>query len=86
MADVFELELQDLHEEDQDRAPDSDDDIIEIDEVNRRLFIILKVDGMSLMPNIKSIERRRRRNEQRTFFAFAYCIGVRIHCSKFSKI
>lgn len=33
MADVFELELHDLHEEDPNRAADSDDDIIEIDEV-----------------------------------------------------
>lgn len=34
MADVFELELHDLHEEDpNNRAADSDDDIIEIDEV-----------------------------------------------------
>lgn len=35
MADVFELELHDLHEEDPNRAADSDDDIIEIDEVCR---------------------------------------------------
>lgn len=34
MADVFELELHDLPEDDPSRAPDSDDDIIDIDEVN----------------------------------------------------
>lgn len=34
MADVFELELHDLQEDDPNRAPDSDDDIIEVDEVN----------------------------------------------------
>lgn len=34
MADVFELELHDIHEDDPNRAPDSDDDIIEVDEVN----------------------------------------------------
>lgn len=33
MADVFELELHDQHEEDRNRAADSDDDIIEVDEV-----------------------------------------------------
>lgn len=33
MADVFELELHDLQEDDPNRAPDSDDDIIEVDEV-----------------------------------------------------
>lgn len=33
MADVFELELHDIHEDDANRAPDSDDDIIEVDEV-----------------------------------------------------
>lgn len=33
MADVFELELHDIHEDDPNRAPDSDDDIIEVDEV-----------------------------------------------------
>lgn len=33
MADVFELELHDLPEDDPSRAPDSDDDIIDIDEV-----------------------------------------------------
>lgn len=34
MADVFELELHDLPEDDPSRAPDSDDDIIDIDEVH----------------------------------------------------
>lgn len=33
MADVFELELQDLHEDDPNHSPDSDDDIIEVDQV-----------------------------------------------------
>lgn len=39
MADVFELELHDLQEDDPNRAPDSDDDIIEVDEVNILYFI-----------------------------------------------
>lgn len=39
MADVFELELHDLQEDDPNRAPDSDDDIIEVDEVNIPYFI-----------------------------------------------
>lgn len=39
MADVFELELHDLHEEDPNRGPDSDDDIIEVDEVSSLIFI-----------------------------------------------
>lgn len=42
MADVFELELHDLPEDDPSRAPDSDDDIIDIDEVimqnSRRIY------------------------------------------------
>lgn len=38
MADVFELELHDLQEDDPNRAPDSDDDIIEVDEVINILF------------------------------------------------
>lgn len=38
MADVFELELHDLHEDDPNRGPDSDDDIIEIDEVSSSIF------------------------------------------------
>lgn len=33
MADVFELELQDIHEDDPNHSPDSDDDIIEVDQV-----------------------------------------------------
>lgn len=40
MADVFELELHDIHEDDPNRAPDSDDDIIEVDEVIDIFFII----------------------------------------------
>lgn len=39
MADVFELELHDLHEEDPNKAPDSDDDIIEVDEVNHFIYL-----------------------------------------------
>lgn len=40
MADVFELELHDLQEDDPNRAPDSDDDVIEVDEVifNSHIF------------------------------------------------
>lgn len=33
MADVFELELQDILEDDPNHSPDSDDDIIEVDQV-----------------------------------------------------
>lgn len=47
MADVFELELHDLPEDDPSRAPDSDDDIIDIDEViiqnSRRMYLILLI-------------------------------------------
>lgn len=42
MADVFELELHDIHEDDANRAPDSDDDIIEVDEVITLFFICSK--------------------------------------------
>ncbi|XP_031631058.1 ribosomal protein S6 kinase beta-1 [Contarinia nasturtii] len=44
MADVFELELHDIHEDDPNRAPDSDDDIIEVDEGEPEL----RFDGIAI--------------------------------------
>lgn len=54
MADVFELELADIHDDPSNRANDSDDDIIEIDDVSRKhfnifLFRILFFGGLSLV-------------------------------------
>lgn len=52
MADVFELELHDIHEDDPNRAPDSDDDIIEVDEViNISLFFVVVVANLTRHTN-----------------------------------
>lgn len=59
MADVFELELHDIHEDDPNRAPDSDDDIIEVDEVilNSVTFFMRQICQYLLLSNgILSIE------------------------------